>query len=198
MSDEHLLAGWRAGDRRMGEQLFERHFDAVYRFFSSKADASEISDLVQQTFLACVEAVESFEGHSSVRTYIFAIARHQLFRHYRKRTRQPHFDPAVSSIADLAPSPSSLLAGRQETRLLAEAMRGIPLDLQIAIELRFLEDLTGPEIACVLNLPEGTVRSRLRRGLEALRARLDQLAASPSKAHADVALWMGQASSAAE
>lgn len=71
----------------MGEQLFERHFDAVYRFFSSKADASEISDLVQQTFLACVEAVESFEGHSSVRTYIFAIARHQLFRHYRKRTR---------------------------------------------------------------------------------------------------------------
>lgn len=196
--DDSLLAGWRAGDRQMGQRLFERHFDAMYRFFATKVDSSEVSDLVQQTFLSCVEAMDSFAGHSSVRTYLFAIARHQLFRHYRARRRQPEFSPGVSSVADLAPSPSSLLALGEEARLLAEAMRRIPLDLQIAVELRFLENLSGPEIARVLDVPEGTVRSRLRRGIEALRARVDELPAPPQKVIDDVACWWDELATAAE
>jgi RNA polymerase sigma-70 factor (ECF subfamily) len=177
LDEAELLAAWRAGDRDKGKQLFERHFDALYRFFGTKVDASEVADLVQKTFLACVEASESFDRRSSVRTYFLAIARHQLFHHYRSRRRRPSIDFHVSSIEDLAPSPSSVAARNEGRALVREALRRVPLELQIALELRYVEELTGPELALALDVPEGTVRSRLRRGLEALRAELDRLAA---------------------
>jgi RNA polymerase sigma-70 factor (ECF subfamily) len=180
LDDAALLTAWRAGDGAKGERLFERHFDALYRFFSNKVDAHEVADLVQKTFLACLEASGTFEGRSSVRTYFFAVARHQLYHHYRTRRRQPELDFAVSSIEDLAPSPSSALVRAEQKHLLAEALRRIPLELQVALELRFIEELRGPELAHVLEIPEGTVRSRLRRGLLALRAEFTRLSASPA------------------
>jgi RNA polymerase sigma factor (sigma-70 family) len=180
LDEAELLAAWRAGDKAKGERLFELHFDALYRFFSNKADAADVADLVQSTFLACLEAVQSFEHKCSVRTYFFAVARHQLFHHYRARRRQPELDFAVSSIADLGPSPSSIVRRGEQNRLLAEALERLPLDLQIALELRFVEDLSGPELAQVLEVPEGTVRSRLRRGLEALRVELAKAADAPA------------------
>ncbi|MBX3270448.1 MAG: sigma-70 family RNA polymerase sigma factor [Sandaracinaceae bacterium] len=175
VDDAALLAGWRAGDRAMGEQLFERHFATLYRFFGNKVDAADVGDLVQKTFLACVEAADTFRGLSSVRTFFFAVARHQLYHHYRARRRAPDLDVGVTSVADLTPSPSSLVARAEEQRLLGEAFTRIPLELQIALELRFLEGLRGPELAQVLDIPEGTVRSRLRRGIEALRAQVEAL-----------------------
>ena len=60
--------------------------------------------------------------------------------------------------------------------LLARALRSIPLDLQVALELHYWEELSGPELAAVLEIPEGTVRSRLRRGRELLAERLQAFA----------------------
>lgn len=191
-TEAELLAAWQAGDRLRGEQLFERHFDAVYRFFRSKVDAGDVSDLVQKTFLACVEAADAFEQRSSVRTYFFAIARHQLYRHYRSRRRDPSLDFSVSSLLDVAPSPSSIVRGMEQRRLLAEALERIPLDLQIALELRFVEELRGPELARALDIPEGTVRSRLRRGIDALRLELSRITASTAeraRATAELEPW---------
>jgi RNA polymerase sigma factor (sigma-70 family) len=201
LNDAELLAAWRAGDRAKGERLFELHFDAVYRFFSNKVDAGDVSDLVQKTFLACLEAAPSFEHRCSVRTYFFAVARHQLFHHYRARRRRPELDFGVSSIADLAPSPSSIVRRDEQSRLLGEALRRLPLDLQIALELRFLEDLTGPELARVLEVPEGTVRSRLRRGLDALRVELARATDPPvarDRALSELEPWEREIQLAAE
>jgi RNA polymerase sigma-70 factor (ECF subfamily) len=177
-TDEELLTAWKAGDRAAGDRLFERHFDALYRFFGRKT-GGDISDLVQRTFLALVEGKERFRGEASVRTYLFAIARNELLVHFRGHRRDEPVDFSVHSLHDLGPSPSQILAGKREDRLLLEALRRIPLDLQIAVELHYWEGLHGPELARVLDIPEGTVRSRLRRGLEMLREQAAQLAESP-------------------
>ena len=174
-SDDELIVAWRDGNQAAGSELFERHFDGLYRFFSSKADANDVSDLVQKTLLGAVKARSSFRGDSSVRTFLFAIARRQLYRYWKGRSRHGDLDFGVSSVRDLGSSPSALAADREEKRLVMEALRRIPVDLQIALELHFWEELSGSEIAKVLEIPEGTVRSRLRRGLAALRDQVSAL-----------------------
>jgi len=174
-SDYDLLDAWRAGDARAGNELFERHFESVYRFLHSKT-SRDPSDLVQGVFLACVEGRDSFRGESSFRTYLFSVARKQLYKHYRDR--RPDADFGVTSLADLGPTPSLLLDRRAQDRLLLEALRSIPLELQIALELHYWEQMAAPEIARVLDIPEGTVRSRLRRGKEALEEKVAKLSRS--------------------
>lgn len=168
MDDESLWQAWRAGDVRAGETLFERHFTAVYGFFERRV-RGDVADLVQRTFLGCVEARDRFRGAAAFRTFLFAIARNELFAHYRAAKKGRDVDFGVSSIADLAPSPSSLARRRTERERLVDALQRLPVETQLALELRFWENLSGPELATVLEVPEGTVRSRLRRGLEALR-----------------------------
>jgi RNA polymerase sigma-70 factor (ECF subfamily) len=175
MEDGVLLERWRAGEREAGELLFERYFEELYRFFERKT-GGDVADLVQRTFVGLVEGRERFRGESSVRTFLYAIARHELFGHFRKRRRDEALDCAVSSLHDLGPTPSAAAVARQENRLLLLALRRIPLDLQIAVELHYWEGLAGPELARILEIPEGTVRSRLRRALEMLREQLIEVA----------------------
>jgi RNA polymerase sigma-70 factor (ECF subfamily) len=179
VDDLELLERWRGGDVSAGNELFERHFESVHRFFVNKA-AADAPDLVQRTFLACVEARDRFREQASFRTFLFAIAHHELLAHWRKRSRV-QLDPSVSSLHDLDPSPSTLLARMAEERHLLEALRSIPLDLQVALELFYWEGLSGPELASVLEVPEGTVRSRIRRGLSLLRERLAELEQRPTR-----------------
>lgn len=174
-TDEQLLSLWQAGDRAAGDQLFGRHFDTVYGFFQRRV-AGDVSDLVQRTFLGLIEGKDRMRGESTVRTYLFVIARRELWAHYGKRDKESALDFGVSSLEDLMPSPSSLLRHKDEQTLLSEALRRIPVDLQLVIELHYWEGLAGPDIARVVEVPEGTVRSRLRRGIEALRAELERLA----------------------
>jgi RNA polymerase sigma-70 factor (ECF subfamily) len=178
VTDLELLEKWRTGDKTAGDEICRRHFDRLLRFFSTKAEANDIADLVQLTLLGAAEGLPRFRAEASVTTYLFAIARHQLLQYWKRRKKTETIELGVSSIHDLDPSPSTIAAEREEQRLLIEAMRRIPVDLQIAIELHFWEELSGPEIAEVLGVPEGTVRSRLRRALEALRENIEALAAS--------------------
>jgi RNA polymerase sigma factor (sigma-70 family) len=181
--DAQAVAAWRAGDKAAGEALFEKHFDALFRFFRNKAEEG-VEDLIQQTFLAVVGSIERFRGESTFRSYLFAIARNELLAHWRKRGRRNgDVDVAEISVAELSTAgPSRVLARRREQQLLLDALRTLPLDLQIALELVYWEDLTGPELAAALGVPEGTARSRLRRGKEMLAARLAELAGDPATA----------------
>lgn len=174
-TDVELLEAWRGGDRRAGEQLFERHFDVVRRFFRNKLEFG-VDDLIQQTFLACVESRERIRGDSSFRTYLFAVATNLLRKHLRGVYRHgDRIDFGVTSLHDLGPSPSVVLAGRQEQRLLLEALRRIPLEHQIILELYYWERLTSAEIARVLDVPHGTARTRIRRAKQLLEEQLRAL-----------------------
>lgn len=172
MSDAELLRAWAEGDKLAGERLFERHFEAVARFFRNKlaADTSH-EDLIQQTFLGCVEARDRFRSDASFRTFLFAIARNQLSKYWRTRSRD-RVDLQTVSIHDLDASPSAAIARDQDQQQLLIALRRIPLDSQIALELHYWEALTADEIAVVLDLPLGTAKTRLRRAKQLLEGEL--------------------------
>ena len=169
-SDFDLLEAWRGGDEAAGRDLFGRYFDAVFRFFRNKVDDAA-EDLTQQTFMGLVQGRDKFRGDASFRTYVFMIARKRLYSHLRQRERRA--DPVefhTASVADLGlVSPSRAFAVRQEQQLLLHALRRLPVEMQVALELFYWEELTVTEIAAVLETPVGTVKSRLQRA----RARLD-------------------------
>lgn len=180
-SDLELLDAWRAGDRAAGSALFKRHYAAVMRFFRAKVDAGHLDDLIQRTFLACVEGAGRFRGEGSFRGYLLGIAYHRLCKHYRSAARErARIDFASVSACDLAPSPSEVHTQRREQRLLLEALRRLPLDVQTALELHYWEGMTGAEIAAVLELPLGTAKARIRRGRELVERELGRLNESPA------------------
>jgi len=177
-SDEELLLGWRDGDSGAGEALFDRYYGPVSRFFANKVQR-ERDDLVQMTFSACLEKVDTLRDAASFRSFLFGIARFELLHHYRRNNRQGvPLDTERDSVCDLAPSPSLVVAKRKEQRLLLEALRRIPLQLQIVLELSYWEHLTSREVAEIIEVPVGTVKSRLRRARENLEAAMRELSDS--------------------
>lgn len=177
--DLELLQAWRDGDAQAGNELFHRHFDSICRFFSSKIQG-DVEDLIQRTFLACVESRDRYAGQASFRAYLFGIARNVLHRYFRDKVRnRERFTALESTAQDLAPGPSLLLADKREHRLLLTALRALPLDHQIMLELYYWENLSGPELATALELPEGTVRGRIRRAKQLLEAAIADCADSP-------------------
>jgi RNA polymerase sigma factor (sigma-70 family) len=176
--DQALLGAWRAGDAAAGDRLFMRHFAAVDRFFRHKAGASEIQDLIQRTFMVLVERPDGFHGRSSFRTYLLGIAHNMLREHYRASARDRHQDVDELSVVDLGAGPSTLMGAKEEQRLLLEALRSVPLESQIILELYFWERLSGPQIAEVLGVGENTARTRLRRARLRVGEALERLARS--------------------
>ncbi|MGF1467327.1 MAG: RNA polymerase sigma factor [Sandaracinaceae bacterium] len=173
MDDSELFAAWQGGDAQAGNELFERHFDGLYRFFRGKVDDGA-EDLVQKTLLACVRG-RAYRGDGTFRAYLYAVARNALYDALRAKRRHERLDFGEVSLEDLGTSPTGWLARREEQQLLHMALRRIPVDLQIALELFYFEDLSAAEVAQVLDVPEGTVRSRVRRGLAQLRAAVRRL-----------------------
>ena len=177
-SDAELLQRWKSGDTRSGQKLFGRYYDAVSRFFGNKLTRDR-ADLVQTTFSTCLEKVEGLENAASFRSFLFGIARFELLHYYRRKSqREVPFDADSVSAYDVDPSPSLVIAKHQEQRLLLEALRHIPLELQIVLELTYWEKLTTAEMADLLGIPEGTVKSRVRRARQKLDEQLSRLAES--------------------
>ena len=178
-SDGELLERWRSGDAASGEALFERYYDMVERFFLNKV-SSGVQDLVQETFTRCVESRERIRDNERFRMYMFAIAYNVLTGYLRERYRSDRaIDLSEISVCDVAPGPSSVVAHRREHRLLIEALRNIPVDDQVILELHYWEQLTTHQMAEVIGAPVGTVRGRLQRARARLEEVMQRLAESP-------------------
>jgi RNA polymerase sigma factor (sigma-70 family) len=176
VDDHELLDRWRAGDAASGQLLFERHFDSIYGFFETKCEA-EADELVQATFLACVRAKTQFRKESSFRTYLFTIARHELYRVLRgKRRDGERLDFEYSSIAELVSTPGTRIARNQEHRQLVEALRQLPVEQQALLELHYWEDMDIAQLAEVFESPAVTIRTRLHRARKALREKMEGMA----------------------
>lgn len=179
-SDTELLDRWRRGDNAAGQMLFERYFEMIERFFLNKAP-DHVDDLVQETFLGCLKSRDQVQDSSKFRSHLFAIAYHALGTHLRKVYRgREHLDLSEVSVQDISPSPRTLMNQRSEQGLLLEALRSIPVEHQMVLELHYWESLTTEKIAEVLGMPVGTVRGRLRRARELLEQAMARLAESPA------------------
>jgi RNA polymerase sigma-70 factor (ECF subfamily) len=187
VNDRELLSAWAAGDKRAGEQLFAAYYPALTRFFANKVRSlDDVKELIQRTFMGAIEGIARFRGEAEVRAWMFGIARNQLMRWYAERRRDPGLALDSFSVADEFPGPSTMLRGRHEHQLLATGLRSIPLESQLALELFYWEKLTAKQIGEVLEMPEGTVRGRLRKARSELEAALARLARSPEELESSV------------
>jgi RNA polymerase sigma-70 factor (ECF subfamily) len=175
--DRTLLQRWADGDTKAGGELLERHFRPLHRFLINKVPESDIVDLIQETMLACVSAKETFRGDASFKTFLFGIAHKKLLHFYRRhRRKEGRLDPLSEASADFIDPTgiSSQLARRREQELLLAAMRTIPLDHQVVLELHFWEGLSARECAAILDVPTSTIKGRLSRAKRSLKAALEE------------------------
>lgn len=181
IGDSDLYRRWVAGEREAGGELIRRYFDAVGRFLATKVSSpNDVQDLIAQTFEVCAKSLGRFEERSSFRTYLFGVANNVARDYIKKKQRRPEeIDFRVTRLADLGPTPSLIMGHDKEQQLLLHALRAIPYELQVIIELSFFEEMSRAQIAEVLDLPPGTVASRLRRAKAQLFEELERLAASP-------------------
>jgi RNA polymerase sigma-70 factor (ECF subfamily) len=159
-------------------------FGLVYRMVSDPADAA---DVTQDVFLKVFRGMKSFHGESSLKTWIYRIALHEAanrkrwwFRHKAQETSiEPESDGFAggdeamqSALTDRADSPFDNVAHREVQQRVDAELRQLPEPYRTTLILRDLEDMSYEEIAEVLQISLGTVKSRLTRGRHALRQRL--------------------------
>jgi RNA polymerase sigma-70 factor (ECF subfamily) len=174
--DITMLERWRSGDAAAGQELFRRHFESVYGFFVTKFP-SEADELVQTTFMACVRARDTFRGDASFRTYLFAVARNQLYSAIAAKQRtEARIDYALSSIADLVSSAGTQLARDEEHRNLLAALQRLPVEQQTLLELHYWQDLDMAQIATIFESNAATIRQRIHRARKALRDLVETIA----------------------
>jgi RNA polymerase sigma-70 factor (ECF subfamily) len=179
LTDEALLAACGTGDPAALGALFDRYHEAVFRFVARLPTCDELArdDLVQATFLEVGKAAPKFRGDSAVKTWILGLAanlaRRQLRGERRRRVHQAGFVERLRAIAPPAP-PDESLERRRLLERIADAIAGLPHDLQVAFALCDLEQLPGTEVARVLEIPEGTLWRRLHMARKAVRAAIDE------------------------
>lgn len=177
--DDSLIAGLRAGDRGAVSRAYEAHH-AVIRSFAQRlvGDAGAAEDIVHDTFVALPRAIGSFRGDASLRTFLIGVAVNHAKRHVRSAVRRR---AAMSRLAeDPGSSPAAVRDPEQEAarRQLADrlwkALDGLPLDQRVALVLCEVEQRTSTEVAAIVGVPEGTVRTRLFHAKRKMRAALGE------------------------
>ena len=175
LDDAALVAAAQGGDRNALDQLLRRHYDRLHAVCRRIAGGSrDADDACQEALIKIVRNLPRFDGRSSFGTWAYRIATNAALDELRKRRRQPQLvgidDERPSEQADVeANRPMDQLGDRL---LLDAAIAELPDDLRTAVVLRDVAHLDYAEIAEVLDVPVGTVKSRISRGRSALAERL--------------------------
>lgn len=179
-----LVEALRAGSESAYEALLDRFQQPVYNMaLRLLNDPSDAADVVQEVFLKVFRNVDGFRGQSSLKTWIYRItvneAHNQRRWFYRHRRREVGLEeeaencrPAAEVIRDNGRTPFDHVFEREKQRLLEAALARINPAFRESVVLRDIADLSYEEIAEVLQLSLGTVKSRILRGREALRQEL--------------------------
>jgi RNA polymerase sigma-70 factor (ECF subfamily) len=171
--DQSLVSRCLGGDEAAWEELVRQHTRQVYGLcFRFTNSTQEAQDLTQEVFLRVFKTIKTFRSaEGSFGTWLARVTRNLLIDHYR-RTRQQR---VTDSIEDQLPvleqvgtsgaaRPDQALAGREASEILQATLQKLSPDLREAVILRDLQEMEYREIADVLDIPEGTVKSRINRG----------------------------------
>jgi RNA polymerase sigma-70 factor (ECF subfamily) len=178
--DIALVERHRCGDLQAFDEVYARFGEMVYNLALRLAsNREEAADLTQEIFLRIYRHLGTFGGRSTLKTWVFRIAinhcRDRLSRHYpAMQSIDDDSDEGGVSIADPGRGPEDLAVAADEGRRVAEGLSRIPPVFREAVVLRDLEGLSYEEIAEVLGVRVGTVRSRIARGREQLRILLEK------------------------
>lgn len=163
------------------------HRTRVFRFIlKSVRSASDAEDLAQRTLLTALAARTKFRGESSVLTWLLGIALNTVRAHRRaQRKAELHDgDDALATLLSRDDDPASALARRQEIQRVRDAVAALPDDMRELVILVSLEGLDYESAAALLDIPVGTVRSRLHRAKAQLRDHLAANEMDPARTHA--------------
>jgi RNA polymerase sigma-70 factor, ECF subfamily len=179
--DVSLVARCLRGDETAWEDLLRTHSRRVYGLcFRFTNSGQEAQDLTQEVFLRVFRTLKTFRStEGSFTTWLARVTRNLLIDHYR-RTRQERATDSIEEqlpiieeeSAAASPRPDQSLAGREASEILQAALQTLSPDLREAVILRDLQEMEYREIADVLQIPEGTVKSRINRGRAELARRL--------------------------
>lgn len=166
-SDEHLMRRAVSGDEAAFEALFERYQARLVgycvRMVSNRAEAEEVA---AEAFLAIFRRRETYQYPRPFRPWLFAIARNAAIARLKEREKPPvEVEPSALGTVDPAAEASKL----EEINRLMQALAGVKAEFRETLELYYFGGLSTPEIAEVLDVPQGTVRSRLCRGIASLK-----------------------------
>lgn len=169
-ADEADVARARAGDTAAFAALVRRHQDRVFGFILRMLDArDEAMELTQDVFVKAWQALPAWRPEARFSTWLLQIARNAALDQLRRR-RVVQFAPLDDGldVADGAPGPEERYASRQRQARLEHALQRIAAEHREILLLREVEDLSYAELAAVLGIAEGTVKSRLARARAAL------------------------------
>ncbi len=184
-TDLELIDAARAGDRGAMDTLLRRHYDRIFavcrKVTGNDADAA---DAAQEAMISIVRSLARFDGRSSFSTWVYRIATNASLDELRRRKRRPVVGTTESVGHDVAHEVVDPDAGIRieivaERLAIDTALREVPDDFRIPIVLRDLAGLDYAEIAEVLSIPVGTVKSRIARGRAALAARMSEAGEPP-------------------
>jgi RNA polymerase sigma-70 factor (ECF subfamily) len=168
------------------EKLVDAYYPSLYRFaFSLTRQESDACDLTQETFLIWARKGHQVRDDTKVKSWLFTTLHREYLQKHRRRTRFPEveFDSAEPEMPEISPpSPE-----RVDRHSILNALAKLDPNFQAAVALFYLEDHTYPEIAAILEIPLGTVKSRISRGIAQLHVLLtdtESRAASRNSLHA--------------
>jgi RNA polymerase sigma-70 factor (ECF subfamily) len=168
--DGKLLALVAGGDRKALADLYVLHHRALFRYLCQLTpDHGLAEEILQDSLVAVWQGAARFEGRSSVRTWLFAIARRQAHNALRKRGLPLAEEDALDGIEDPDPGPEARLLSDGDIEDLTHRIALLPLIHREVLVLNFVNGLSYEEIAAVLGVPTGTVKSRLSNAKRALR-----------------------------
>jgi RNA polymerase sigma-70 factor (ECF subfamily) len=176
--DRTLVRGARNGDREALEVLLRRHYDRLhalcFRLTGNEADAL---DATQEALISVARGLDRFDERSSFSTWAYRVATNAALDELRRRRRRPQLGVPLVERAGAASSSDHLVAERLDVD---QALRALPPEFRAPVVLRDLCALSYDEIAAVLEIPAGTVRSRIARARTALAGMLgDRSAPGP-------------------
>jgi RNA polymerase sigma-70 factor, ECF subfamily len=186
-SDDALARSVARGDQGAMATLYDRHAALIYRYaLRVGGDVSIAEEVTQDVFLAVLRQANQFDSRRALfSTWLCAIARRLVWRQFQRRQRLVPLDAdtgAEDSIAE-AENPDIQLTRKETVELVRRGIDALPLQMKEVIILCELEEMPYEDVAVVLGIPVGTVRSRLHRAKRRLAQFLENASQSPGKEH---------------
>lgn len=176
------------GEREAFDVLVEKYYKKIYNLsYRFVGDSEEANDLAQEIFTAAYQNLKKFRGDAKFSTWLFQIATNRGKNRFKYLKRRGYFasrgqtdgdeerDDLRRAIPDFSTNPETMLAGKQIQKIVQDAINDLDADHKEIVILRDIEGLSYEEIAKILNLPEGTTKSRLHRARMVVKEKLKKV-----------------------